>query len=91
MSQRESAVSPKKAGRINGKRSKADMVQIAGGRFMMGDKDQVDAAPHEVMVSSFYIDKYLVTQESIRKRWARIHPDGKAKKIRSSKCDGLMR
>ena len=29
----------------------------------MGDKDEIDAAPHEVVLSSFYIDTYLVTQE----------------------------
>jgi formylglycine-generating enzyme required for sulfatase activity len=39
------------------------MVQLPGGRFTMGDKDEVDAVPHEVVVSSFCIDKYLVTQE----------------------------
>jgi formylglycine-generating enzyme required for sulfatase activity len=39
-----------------------DMVQINGGRFLMGDKDQPDAPPHEVMLDSFHIDKYLVTQ-----------------------------
>lgn len=45
----------------------ADMVRLAGGRFQMGDKDQVDATPHEVVVSSFYMDKYLVTQEQYQK------------------------
>lgn len=40
-----------------------EMVQLPGGRFTMGDKDEVDAKPHEVVVSSFHIDKYLVTQE----------------------------
>ncbi|MCH8219597.1 MAG: SUMF1/EgtB/PvdO family nonheme iron enzyme, partial [Planctomycetes bacterium] len=40
-----------------------EMVQIPGGRFTMGDKDEIDAAPHEVVLSSFYIDTYLVTQE----------------------------
>ena len=39
------------------------MVLLAGGRFMMGDKDQVDAPPHEVVVGPFYIDRYLVTQQ----------------------------
>ena len=47
--------------------SKADLVQIQGGRFMMGDKDEVDATPHEVVVSSFYMDKHLVTQEQYQK------------------------
>jgi len=40
-----------------------DMVQIPGGRFVMGDKDEVDAPPHEVEIGPFYMDKYLVTQE----------------------------
>ncbi len=38
------------------------MVQLPGGRFVMGDKDEADAAPHEVVLSSFLIDRYLVTQ-----------------------------
>ena len=46
---------------------KAEMIQIPGGRFMMGDKDEVDALPHQVSVSAFYIDKYLVTQEQYEK------------------------
>ncbi len=33
----------------------------------MGDKDEVDAKPHNVVVSSFYIDKRLVTQEQYRR------------------------
>ena len=33
----------------------------------MGDKSQVDAPPHEVAVSSFYIDKNLVTQAQYQK------------------------
>ncbi len=47
--------------------SPAEMVKITGGRFLMGDKEEVDATPHEVAVSSFYIDKYLVTQEQYEK------------------------
>ena len=46
---------------------KAEMVQIAAGRFMMGDKNEVDAPLHEVVVSPFSIDKYLVTQEQYQK------------------------
>ena len=49
------------------KDSKAEMVLIAGGRFVMGDKDEIDAPLHEVGVSSFYIDKNLVTQEQYEK------------------------
>jgi sulfatase modifying factor 1 len=40
-----------------------EMVLLAGGRFTMGDKDEPDAKPHEVVVGPFYMDKYLVTQE----------------------------
>ncbi|HTL58330.1 MAG TPA: formylglycine-generating enzyme family protein [Candidatus Limnocylindrales bacterium] len=46
-----------------GPAEKGDLVEIKGGRFLMGDKEQVDAPSHEVVVSSFYIDKYPVTQE----------------------------
>lgn len=44
-----------------------EMVQIPGGKFMMGDKDEVDAPPHEVVVGSFSMDKHLVTQEQFQK------------------------
>lgn len=46
---------------------KMEMVKIAGGRFVMGDKEQSDARPHEVTVSPFMMDKYLVTQEAYQK------------------------
>ena len=42
--------------------SGVEMVRLAGGRFIMGDQKEVDATPHGVVVSSFYIDKHLVTQ-----------------------------
>jgi formylglycine-generating enzyme required for sulfatase activity len=42
------------------------MLEIPAGRFMMGDADEVDAAPHEVSISGFYLDKYLVTQEQFQ-------------------------
>jgi len=45
----------------------AEMVQIPGGKFTMGDKDEPDAPLHEVAVSPFLIDKYLVTQEQYEK------------------------
>jgi len=54
------------AGKTAGQ-SQGEMVQIAGGRFMMGDKDEVDAPPHEVVVAPFYMDKHLVTQEHYQK------------------------
>ncbi len=44
-----------------------ETVQIPGGRFTMGDEDEIDAAPHEVLLGSFYIDTYLVTQEHYQK------------------------
>src|SRR6266849_9597034 len=46
--------------------SKASMVQVAGGRFTMGDKNEVDAPLHEVVVGPFFIDKHLVTQEQFQ-------------------------
>jgi sulfatase modifying factor 1 len=45
----------------------AEMVEIKSGKFMMGDKAEPDAAPHEVTVSGFLMDKYLVTQELFQK------------------------
>ncbi len=47
--------------------SGAVMVQLPAGWFTMGDENEVDAKPHEVYVSEFYIDKYLVTQEQYQK------------------------
>ncbi len=43
------------------------MVQIPAGRFLMGDADEADATPHDIGVSSFFLDKYLVTQEQFEK------------------------
>ena len=45
----------------------AAMVRIPGGKFMMGDKDEVDAPLHEVTVRSFSMDKNLVTQEHFQR------------------------
>jgi len=45
-----------------GPEAKTGLVLIQGGRFTMGDKEQVDAPVHDVAISSFYIDRYLVTQ-----------------------------
>jgi len=47
--------------------SKIEMVQINGGRFTMGAKDEPDAPLHEVSVTSFLMDKYLVTQEQFQR------------------------
>ncbi len=44
-----------------------EIVHIPGGKFVMGDKNEVDAPPHEVVVRSFFIDKHLVTQEQFQK------------------------
>jgi formylglycine-generating enzyme required for sulfatase activity len=41
----------------------AQMARLPGGQFTMGDKDEPDAPPHEVVVSPFLMDKHLVTQE----------------------------
>jgi len=43
------------------------MVEIVGGRFVMGDKNEVDAPPHPVAVSAFLMDKQLVTQALFEK------------------------
>jgi formylglycine-generating enzyme required for sulfatase activity len=44
-----------------------EMVLLPAGRFTMGDKNEIDAPPHEVALSAFHMDKYLVTQEQYRK------------------------
>lgn len=51
-----------RSGSVSQTDSGPEMVMIAGGRFSMGDEDEIDATPHEVVVSPFYMDKYLVTQ-----------------------------
>jgi len=44
--------------------SGVEMIQVPAGTFTMGDpQGQPDEQPHQVQVSSFYIDKYPVTQE----------------------------
>ncbi len=43
------------------------MVLIPGGEFLMGSEAEIDVRPvHRVSVSSFYMDKYEVTQEAYR-------------------------
>ncbi len=66
------------------------MVLIPGGRFMMGDEDEVDATPHEVVVSSFYMDKYLVTQEQYQRVMGENPSRWKAGQIPWSRCVGPM-
>jgi len=43
------------------------MILLPDGTFIMGDEDEIDAPPHEVTISAFYIDTYLVTQEQYEK------------------------
>lgn len=43
-----------------------EMVRLPAGRFTMGDENEIDAKPHEVFLSSFYIDKYPVTQQQYK-------------------------
>src|SRR5207245_3826976 len=47
--------------------SQGNMVKILAGRFMMSDSNESDAPVHEITVSSFYIEKYLVTQQQYEK------------------------
>ena len=48
--------------------SGGEMVLIPGGTFTMGDPDgRAEEKPHQVSLSSFYIDKYPVTQELYEK------------------------
>ena len=47
--------------------SSTALVPIPAGKFLMGDKDEVDAPPHEVSVSAFLMDKHLVTQDQFQK------------------------
>ena len=62
-----SNAAPSMAGSPRPTDAKPEMLKISGGRLMMGDKDEVDAAPHEVVVSAFFIDKQLVTQAQYQK------------------------
>jgi formylglycine-generating enzyme required for sulfatase activity len=61
------------------------MVQIPAGKFIMGDKDEVDAPPHEVIVDAFLMDARLVTQDLFQKimgtnpsRWKGRRESGRA-------------
>ena len=45
----------------------AELVPIPAGKFIMGDKDEIDAPPHEVSISAFLMDKNLVTQDLYQK------------------------
>ncbi len=66
--QKAASATPKTPATANSTATNASaMVQITGGRFIMGEKSEVDAPPHEAVVSSFWIDKQLVTQEQFQK------------------------
>jgi formylglycine-generating enzyme required for sulfatase activity len=43
--------------------SGGEMVLVPAGMFTMGDSTAADATPHTVSLTTFYVDKYLVTQE----------------------------
>lgn len=48
--------------------SGVEMLQIPAGSFSMGDKNgDVDETPHMIILDSFFIDKFLVTQEEYQK------------------------
>jgi formylglycine-generating enzyme len=44
-----------------------EMVHLRAGKFIMGDKDEVDAPLHEVFISALDMDRNLVTQELYQK------------------------
>jgi len=48
----------------------SEMILIPAGTYTMGDSEEIDAPPHEVKLSSFYMDTYLVTQEQYEKAMA---------------------
>jgi formylglycine-generating enzyme required for sulfatase activity len=58
----DAAKVPIPAGSETTTESGVEMVRLAGGRFLMGDESEIDATPHEVVLSPFYVDKNLVTQ-----------------------------
>jgi formylglycine-generating enzyme required for sulfatase activity len=47
--------------------SNSAMLKIPAGRFMMGEPSEADSPPHEVILSAFLLDKYLVTQDLFEK------------------------
>ncbi len=48
-------------------KSGIEMILLPGGEFTMGGGTSADSKPHRVKISSFYIDKYEVTQEMFKK------------------------
>lgn len=61
------ATAPSPAAKTPTPPATAALVPIPAGKFIMGDKEEVDAPPHEVSVSAFLMDKHLVTQEQFQK------------------------
>jgi len=61
-------------------RSGGEMVLIPSGTFIMGDAGgRADESPHEVSVSSYYIDKAPVTQE-LYEKVMRVNPSKRKEK-----------
>jgi len=68
LKQTDSVAQSKASAREFVTQSGVEMFQIPSGWFIMGDKEgDVDEVPHKVYIDSFYIDKYLVTQEEYEK------------------------
>ena len=61
------AATPASAAPLSPTTNTVEMVAISGGRFLMGDKNEPDATPHEAAVGAFLMDKYLVTQEQYQR------------------------
>ncbi len=59
---------PKETSNETQAETETKMVLLPAGSFIMGEESEVDSPPHEVSVSSFYIDAHLVTQEEYEKR-----------------------
>ena len=68
-----------------------EMVLLPAGQFTMGDKNEIDAPPREVVLSAFYMDKYLVTQEQYERICGKNPSRWKGDtRIRLSRCVGGM-
>lgn len=61
------AATPEPTARVAPPAQGSDLILVVRGKFMMGDKEEVDAPPHEVTVGPFLIDKNLVTQEQYQR------------------------
>ncbi len=81
--------SPPPADNSSETQSGVKMLEIPAGTFTMGDASEIDAPVHEVTLSSFYIDAYLVTQAEYERvtgdnpaRWKA--PDNPVEQVRWS-------